>query len=52
VKLEKILYHGEFLDLSFSSITVRAITPSRMGWARGVKKGKKKNLRNKIHIGF
>jgi hypothetical protein len=44
VELEKILYHGEFLDLYFSSNTFRVITPSRIGWARGVEKGKKKKI--------
>ena len=33
-------------------ITVMVITPSRMGWVRGVKKGKKEQgERKKIHIG-
>ena len=42
VELEKILYHGEFLDLYFSSNIFRVITPSRVGRAKGVKKEKKK----------
>jgi hypothetical protein len=33
-----------FLYLYFSSNTVRVITPSMMGWARGVKKEKKKKI--------